>query len=109
MPTYIKKNDGIDKIVSAMSINQELDISKIETKSIKIEPGQTFVMLSRGIVETHKKEQSDEWFRKILENTNISTSKKMAEALLEKVISNSFENVNKDMYIVVIKIANKTK
>lgn len=109
MPTYIKKNDGIDKIVSAMSINQELDISKIETKSIKIEPGQTFVMLSRGIVETHKKEQSDEWFRKILENTNISTSKKMAEALLEKVISNSFETVNKDMYIVVIKIANKTK
>ena len=92
-----------------MNINSELDISNTETKEIAINENSTIVMLSRGIVETHKKEENDEWFRKILSSTNIGTSKKMAELLLEKVISNSFENVNKDMYIIVIKVTNKNK
>lgn len=109
MPTYIKKQDKIEKIVSTMNINSELDISNTETKEIAINENSTIVMLSRGIVETHKKEENDEWFRKILSSTNIGTSKKMAELLLEKVISNSFENVNKDMYIIVIKVTNKNK
>lgn len=107
MPTYIKKEEGIEKLFSVMSINDELKISGVDTKTLKIEPGWTFVMLSRGIVETHKEAATDDWFKKILSNTNINSSKKMAEALLEKVIANSFDNVNKDMYIIVAKVIDK--
>ena len=107
--TYVKLGDRIQKIESEKTIDKELNFDRLKLNKVKTENDMIFVMASRGVLEAHKELVGDKWFEKIIKDANSNNCKKMAEMILERVISNSFEPINKDMYVITIKITNKTK
>ena len=107
--TYVKLGDTIKRIESEKTIDKELNYDRLKLNKVKIENDMVFVMASKAVLEAHREIIGDKWFEKIIKDTNSNNCKKMAEMILEKVISNSFEAINKDMYIITIKITNKTK
>jgi stage II sporulation protein E len=107
--TYVKLGDTIKRIESEKTIDKELNYDRLKLNKVKTENYMIFVMASRGVLEAHKEFVGDKWFEKIIKDANSNNCKKMAEMILERVISNSFEPINKDMYVITIKITNKTE
>ena len=108
-PTFIKEEGKVTKLESEKTIDKELNFNRLELKKVKIEGDLVFVMASKGVLEAHKEIVGDKWLEKIIKETSSNNCKKMAEMILEKVIANSFETINKDMYVMVIKVTNKNK
>lgn len=107
-PSYIKNKKKVDIMKSVSlptGILSQVDLVVYERD---LEDGDIIVMCTDGITDSNQEYKNKElWVQHILENTETTSSKKIADMLLQESIDNYYGKAKDDMLVIVTKIKKK--
>ena len=108
VPTYIKQNKKVQIIKSKTlptGVVKELNVDVFDKD---IENGQIIVMLSDGIIDSNIEYQNKElWIKYLLEDIEITSSKKIADIILNEAVDNNYGKIKDDMSVIVCRVIKK--
>ena len=107
-PSYIKNKKKVDIMKSVSlptGILSQVDLVVYERD---LEDGDIIVMCTDGITDSNQEYKNKElWVQHVLENTETTSSKKIADMLLQESIDNYYGKAKDDMLVIVTKIKKK--
>ena len=108
VPTYIKQNKKIQIIKSKTlptGVVKELNVDVFDKD---IENGQIIVMLSDGIIDSNIEYKNKElWIKYLLEDIEITNSKKIADIIINEAVDNNYGKIKDDMSVIVFRVIKK--
>lgn len=107
-PTYIKNNKKVQIIKSNSLPTGMVDAGQIQTFDKDITSGDIMLMCSDGILDANIEYKNKElWIKYMLEDIETTSTKKIADLILNEAIDNNFGTIKDDMSVMVCKFMEK--
>ena len=107
-PTFIKNKKNVDIIKSISLPTGILNNVDLVVYDRDLEDEDIIVMCTDGITESNEEYTNKEiWVKNLLENMETTSSKKIANMILQEAIDNGYGKAKDDMTVIVTKIKKK--
>jgi len=103
-PTFIKRKNQVLTINSLsfpIGIIKDLDFNIYEES---LEDGDMIIMMSDGILDSHTKDNPDNWMKGIISQLDALNPQNMADEILSIAIKESDDEITDDMTVLVTKV-----
>jgi len=107
--SFLRRSDRVEVIRAASLPAGILANIEVETRKLTLYQGDTFVMLSDGVLEGQQGiADKEEWLSRILRQATIERAQDLADYILNRAKNNFGGSIPDDMTVVVLRVLDRT-